>query len=85
MENSNSPFLMYATAYGGIFGIDPRQPKPAFSCYNELRDGIQTAFAASQGSSPLRTSFICLTPSPETFLMLKETTHGPLVGHHQGS
>ena len=40
---------VYATAFGGVVGLDYRQQRPAFKVENDLRDGIQTAFAVSPG------------------------------------
>ena len=40
---------VYATAFGGVVGLEYRQQRPAFKVEIDLRDGIQTAFAVSPG------------------------------------
>lgn len=40
-ETGTSPILAYATAFGGINGVDLRMPGPAFHMENEIQNGMQ--------------------------------------------
>lgn len=46
-ETGSSPLIVYATAYGGIVGIDSRSKNEAFRLENDLLEGLQTSMAMS--------------------------------------
>jgi hypothetical protein len=69
---------LYATAFGSVVGLDYRQQRPAFKFENDLRSGIQTAFAVSPGTDTIkyvwviRCDFYCLGVVAWSSLMPEE-------------
>jgi phosphoinositide-3-kinase regulatory subunit 4 len=50
-ETGVSPLVVYATAFGGIVGLDLRTNSPAFRLDNDLLEGLQTTMAMSPDQS----------------------------------